>query len=76
MYIAKTDSWYLERVRWLFAGSMTLISAALAYFVSPLWLILTAFVGLNLIIFALTGFCVMANILVKLGVKSGVCSRD
>ena len=72
MYLAKTDKWYLERIIWLIAGTVTLISAFLAYFVSPYWLILTAFVGINLIIFALTGFCIMANILVKLGVKSGL----
>ena len=75
MYIAKTDNWYLERVIWLIAGCMILVSLALAYIFSPYWLILTAFVGINLIIFALTGFCIMANILVKLGVKSGIKSE-
>jgi len=69
MYIAKTDSWYLERVIWLVAGCVILLSLILAYFFSHYWLILTAFVGINLIIFGLTGFCIMANILVKLGVK-------
>lgn len=72
MYIAKTDSWYLERVIWLVAGVMILLSLALAYFFSKYWLILTAFVGVNLIVFALTGFCTMANILVKLGIKSKI----
>lgn len=72
MYIAKTDKWYLERVIWLVAGIITLLSAALAYFVSPYWLILTALVGINLIIFAFTGFCIMANILVKFGIKSEI----
>jgi len=72
MYIAKNDNWYLERVIWLVAGFMTLLSAVLAYFYSPYWLILTAFIGVNLIIFALTGFCIMANLLVKLGFKSKI----
>ena len=72
MYLAKTDNWYLERVVWLIAGIFTILSAALAYFVSPYWLILTAFVGINLIIFAFTGFCIMANLLVKLRFKSGI----
>ncbi|MEI8388299.1 MAG: DUF2892 domain-containing protein [bacterium] len=72
MYFAKTDKWYLERVIWLIAGTITIISAVLSYFVSPYWLILTALVGLNLIIFAFTGFCIMANLLVKLGFKSGI----
>ncbi|MFZ5996556.1 MAG: YgaP family membrane protein [Nitrospirota bacterium] len=69
LYIAKTDSWYLERIIWLIAGVFTLASAILAWVHSPYWLILTALVGINLLIFALTGFCLMANILYKLGAK-------
>ncbi|HEX8949530.1 MAG TPA: DUF2892 domain-containing protein [Dissulfurispiraceae bacterium] len=69
MYIAKTDGWYLERIIWLVAGLFTLASAILAWTHSPYWLILTGLVGVNLIIFALTGFCLMANILYKLGAK-------
>jgi hypothetical protein len=72
MYLAKTDNWYLERVIWLVAGVMILLSLALAYFFSKYWLLLTAFVGISLVVFALTGFCLMANILVKLGLKSGI----
>lgn len=41
----------------LLAGLMILISLALYYFVSPYWLFLTAFVGLNLIQSSITGFC-------------------
>lgn len=69
MYIAKTDSWYLERVFLLVAGSIILLSLIFAYFFTKYWLILTALVGLNLIIFAITGFCTMANILIKIGFK-------
>jgi hypothetical protein len=69
MYIAKTDQWYLERIIWLIAGVFSLSSAVLAWVHSPYWLILTALVGINLIIFALTGFCLMANIIYKLGAK-------
>jgi len=39
--------WPLERVLFALAGTMTLLSAALAAFVSPWFLLLTAFVGLN-----------------------------
>jgi hypothetical protein len=49
------------------AGTMTLVSALLVYFVSPLWLLLTAFVGLNLIQSAFTGFCPPTLVLRKLG---------
>ncbi len=72
MYMAKTDGWYLERVIWLVAGTITLTSAVLAWLHSPGWLILTGLVGVNLIVFGLTGFCVMANILTKLGFKSRI----
>jgi len=72
MYLAKTNKWYLERVIWLIAGIFILMSLILSYFISPYWLILTALVGINLIIFAFTGFCIMANILIKLGFKSGL----
>ena len=73
MYIAETNTWYLERIIWLVAGSLALTGSLLAWLHSPYWLILTGFVGVNLIIFALTGFCTMANILHYLGVKS--CCR-
>ncbi len=69
MYIAKTDSWYLERIIWLIAGIFTLLSVILTLIHSPYWLILTALVGINLIIFAFTGFCLMANLLYALGAK-------
>ncbi len=69
MYFAKTDSWYLERTVFLVAGIFTLASALLAWLHSPYWLIFTAFIGVNLIIFSSTGFCLMANILYKLGFK-------
>jgi len=49
------------------AGSMVLVSATLVYFVSPWWLLLTCFVGLNLIQSAFTGFCPPSLVLRKLG---------
>lgn len=70
MYWAKTDTWYLERVIWLVAGTFTLTGTILAWLHSPWWLVLTALVGINLLIFAATGFCVMANILHWIGFRS------
>lgn len=75
MYIAKTDSWYLERIIFLIAGAIVLLSLGLGFYVSKYWFLLTGFVGINLIVFALTGFCTMANILVKFGIKSGLKSE-
>jgi len=61
----------LDRAVMAFAGVMTLISVALTYFVSPWWLLLTTFVGLNLLQSSFTGFCPAAMILRKLGVGRG-----
>ncbi len=40
-------AWPLERVLIALAGTMTLLSASLALLVSPWFLLLTAFVGVN-----------------------------
>ncbi|VBB07803.1 Hypothetical protein LUCI_3068 [Lucifera butyrica] len=69
MYKADTGKWYLERIIWLVAGVFILFSLLLAWLVSPYWLILTALVGVNLVVFALTGFCLMANFLYYLGIR-------
>lgn len=53
----------------LMAGSMILISVLLVILVNPWWLLLTSFVGLNLIQSVFTGFCPAANLLRKLGLK-------
>lgn len=51
-----------------FAGSFVLISLALSYLHSPYWLWFTAFVGVNLLQSAFTRWCLMEDILDKLGV--------
>jgi ABC-type transport system involved in cytochrome bd biosynthesis fused ATPase/permease subunit len=58
----------IDRAVLAFAGVMVLISATLTHFVSPWWLLLTAFVGINLLQSSFTGFCPAAMILRKLGV--------
>lgn len=50
------------------AGTFVLISLALAQWVSPWWLLFTAFVGLNLLQSSFTKWCLMEIILEKLGV--------
>jgi hypothetical protein len=59
----------------VFAGLMVLVSLALAHFVSPWFLALTAFVGLNLIQAGFTGFCPVAILFRKLGLKAGCAFR-
>ena len=54
-----------------FAGFMVLLSVALTHFVSPHFVWLTVFVGLNLLQSAFTGFCPAASFFRKLGVKPG-----
>lgn len=61
----------IDRAVLLFAGFMILVSLGLAWAFSPWWLLLAAFVGLNLMQASLTGFCPLAIILKKLGVKPG-----
>ena len=52
----------------ILAGTLILISLALAHWVSSWWLLLTAFVGLNLVQSAFTGFCPAETIFRRLGV--------
>ena len=64
----------MENAVRILAGTMVLISVTLTHFVSPWWLLLAVFVGVNLIQSALTGFCPAEIILRKLGVgKAGAC---
>ena len=49
--------WPLERVLFALAGTVTLLSAALAAVVSPWFLLLTAFVGINQWLYVVVGAC-------------------
>lgn len=51
------------------AGTFILVSLALAHYVSPKWLWFTVFVGANLLQSGITKWCLMENILAKLGVQ-------
>jgi Inner membrane protein YgaP-like, transmembrane domain len=61
----------VDRAVLAFAGSMVLLSAALAWLVSPYWLLFTAFIGANMLQAAFTGFCPAAMIFRLLGLKAG-----
>ncbi|MGH2841048.1 MAG: DUF2892 domain-containing protein [Solirubrobacteraceae bacterium] len=50
-------AWPLERVLFALAGSMTLVAATLAALVSPWFLLLAAFVGINQWLYVATGAC-------------------
>ena len=61
----------IDRIVFAFAGAVILGSITLAVLVDIRWLFLTGFVGLNLLQSAFTGFCPLALILKRFGVKSG-----
>jgi len=69
MYIANSRTWYLERLIRLAAGIFVLGSALLGLIVHPGFFYFTGFVGIMLVIFALTGFCPMSIILYALGAR-------
>ena len=52
----------------LIAGFFVLASLGLGYWVSPYWLLFTAFAGLNLLQSGITDWCPMMAILKKCGV--------
>lgn len=62
----------VERFVHAFAGAMVLASLALAELVSPWFLLLTAFVGVNLFQTAFTRFCPLALVLRRLGMHDPV----
>lgn len=61
----------LDRVVFSIAGGMIILSLFLGLTVHIYWLGLSAFVGVNMFQAAFTGFCPLAIILKKLGVKPG-----
>ncbi len=63
----------VERALRLMAGTVILLSMALAYFVSPKWYFLTAFVGLNLFQSAFTNWCPAMAIFRRLGLRDNSC---
>ncbi|MCU0758437.1 MAG: DUF2892 domain-containing protein [Steroidobacteraceae bacterium] len=65
----------IDRFVFAFAGAMVLASVLLAWAVSPGWLLLGGFVGLNLLQAAFTGFCPLAVILRRLGMPAGCAFR-
>jgi hypothetical protein len=59
--------WPLERVLFAMAGSVVLVSALLVALVSPWFLILTAFVGVNQWAYVAFGACPASVVLKRFG---------
>lgn len=65
--------WPLERVLFALAGTITLASVLLAVLVSPWFLALTAFVGVNQWLYVVAGFCPASLVLRQAGFRE--CAR-
>ena len=61
----------IDKAVMAFAGMVVMVSLGLSQWHSPYWLLLTAFVGLNLLQASLTGFCPAAIVLRRFGVRVG-----
>ena len=76
-----TTAWPLERVLFALAGTVTLASAALAALVSPWFLLLTAFVGVNQWLYVVFGACPASIFITRVfgvcpaHVRKGVAAR-
>lgn len=69
IYLMQTDAWYLERRIYLAVGINISVASVLSLLHSPWWLTFTGFVGVAMVWFAGTGFCIMANGLYWLGAE-------
>lgn len=61
----------IDRAVLAFAGVVVLAGLLLGWLVSPWWLLLSAFAGLNMFQAAFTGFCPAAMVFRRLGVRPG-----
>lgn len=61
----------IERAVLAMAGTMILVSLLLTVLFSDWWLVVTAFVGLNLLQSSFTGFCPAALVFRRAGLTSG-----
>lgn len=67
VYIVPTHRWYIERTVWLIAGIVLLAATALAAFVEPRAVLFVIATGAASITVAFTGFCIVGNVLLRLG---------
>ena len=63
VYIVPTYRWYIERTVWLIAGIVLLTGTALAATLDSRWVFLVIATGAASITVALTGFCIVGNVL-------------
>jgi Zn-dependent protease len=66
--VVRHPKWPLERVLFAMAGTVTLVSALLAAWISPWFLLLTAFAGVNQWLYVTTRACPASIVLAHFGV--------
>ena len=67
IYVVPTHRWYIERTVWFIAGLFLLAGTALAALVHPLFVLIVNATGIASIVVSLTGFCLVGNVLQRLG---------
>jgi hypothetical protein len=71
------NAWPLERVLFAMAGTMAILSAVLSVVVSEWFLLLTAFVGVNQLLYVAIGACPASLILGRVfGLRSSYVGCD
>lgn len=66
--LPRHHGWTIERIVPLLGGTVVLLSVALVLAFSAWWLILTAFVAANLLLYSAVGWCPMSLLLQRLGI--------
>ncbi|MGD2046026.1 MAG: hypothetical protein PVH96_07370 [Gemmatimonadota bacterium] len=67
IYIVPTNQWYIERTVWMVAGIVLLAGTALALWADARWVLLVIATGAASITVGLTGYCIVGNVLSRLG---------
>ncbi len=76
IYIVPTDRWYIERTVWLIAGVVLLAATGLAWIAHPLWVVIVIATAWASIAVSLTGFCIVGNVLHRLGFPARLAARS
>ena len=71
--LPRHEGWTVERVVPLMAGVMVLLSVGLTLAFSPWWLLLTGFVGANLVFYSAAGWCPASLVMQKAGLERASC---
>jgi hypothetical protein len=74
-YVMRRDSWYLERRIYPTVGFNITLGSILSLVWSPWWLCFTAFVGIAMVWFATTGFCILATFMYWIGAEPRLAPR-